>query len=113
MPNLNGDVIGCDHLPQLINGLPKETNLRHRLELLEDEFCAKFKAKPSHYFRVPGRVNLIGEHIDYCGYSVCPMALQQDILVAFRPSEQHNFLCVYNQDVKKYSEYTTNSSDFK
>lgn len=49
------------------------------------------------------RVNLIGEHIDYCGYAVCPMAIEQDILVAVALSK-YNDIYLTNVD-PKYKEF--------
>ncbi|GFG35106.1 hypothetical protein Cfor_01402 [Coptotermes formosanus] len=56
-----------------------------RATRLKDHFVAKYKQEPEFFVRVPGRVNLIGEHVDYCGYSVLPMAIQYDIVMAVKP----------------------------
>ncbi|XP_028814037.1 N-acetylgalactosamine kinase [Denticeps clupeoides] len=53
-----------------------------RLQRLREAFLSKHGEPASFYASAPGRVNLIGEHIDYCGYSVLPMAIEQNILAA-------------------------------
>lgn len=53
-----------------------------RLQNLKNAFETKFGESPLFYAYAPGRVNLIGEHIDYCGYSVLPMAIEPNILAA-------------------------------
>ncbi|XP_043286758.1 N-acetylgalactosamine kinase isoform X2 [Venturia canescens] len=62
-----------------------------RLEDLADSFSKRFNVRPDFIVRVPGRVNLIGEHIDYCGYAVCPMAIEQHMLVAVAVTDSKEF----------------------
>ncbi|MGA0231737.1 MAG: galactokinase family protein, partial [Saprospiraceae bacterium] len=34
---------------------------------------------PDLIVRAPGRANIIGEHVDYCGGTVIPFAIQQSM----------------------------------
>ncbi|TFY56944.1 hypothetical protein EVJ58_g7322 [Rhodofomes roseus] len=53
-----------------------------------EEFEKRFGKKPAYIARAPGRVNLIGDHIDYVLFGCLPAAVEQDILFACGPSSQ-------------------------
>ncbi|PIA60990.1 hypothetical protein AQUCO_00300482v1 [Aquilegia coerulea] len=76
---------------------------KHRFDNFKSKFIQVFGHKPDVYARSPGRVNLIGEHIDYEGYSVLPMAIRQDTIIAIRkhdPSESSKLLRIANVNDK-------------
>ncbi len=53
-----------------------------------DAFARVFPDAPEVAFaRAPGRVNVIGEHTDYNGLPVMPMAIDREIVIAFAPAE--------------------------
>jgi galactokinase len=49
-------------------------------------FQQRFGTDPEFVSRAPGRVNLLGEHVDYNEGFVLPVAIDRDTLVAFRRS---------------------------
>jgi len=49
---------------------------------IKEEFQKRFQKKPDHIFFSPGRVNLIGEHIDYNGGKVMPCAISLGTFLA-------------------------------
>lgn len=48
---------------------------------LRSDFASRFGREP-RVFRAPGRVNLIGEHTDYNGGFVLPMAIERECAIA-------------------------------
>lgn len=67
-----------------IAGVPRRSGLGEPARNTQEAFERAYGAAPELYSRSPGRVNLIGEHIDYEGYGVLPMAIKQDTVFAFR-----------------------------
>ena len=49
-------------------------------------FRHHFGTEPEFFARAPGRVNLLGEHVDYNDGFVMPAAIDRDTLIAFNPS---------------------------
>ncbi|PSR85071.1 Galactokinase [Actinidia chinensis var. chinensis] len=84
---------------------PQLEEARLRFDQLKSKFITVFGHPPDVFARSPGRVNLIGEHIDYEGYSVLPMAIRQDTIVAIRKrdaEEREKCLLIANVS-EKYS----------
>jgi galactokinase len=53
-----------------------------RVDAVVQRFTAHFGRRPEVIVRAPGRVNIIGEHTDYNGLPVLPMAIDRHVLVA-------------------------------
>lgn len=57
-----------------------------RWNTLVESFTTSFSHQPTFVARSPGRVNIIGEHIDYSLYACLPMAITADALLAVSSS---------------------------
>ncbi len=60
-------------------------NRDERVPQLADAFAHHFGGRrATHLVRAPGRVNLIGDHTDYNGLPVFPMAIGRDVRIVYR-----------------------------
>jgi galactokinase len=79
---------------------------------IKEEFQKRFQKKPDHIFFSPGRVNLIGEHIDYNGGKVMPCAISLGTYLAISKNTDKVFRfqclnfpetpnCIYKTPIRK------------
>ena len=64
----------------------------------------KFGRAPTYCVFAPGRINFIGEHTDYSGGLVMPMALSMGIYVAISPND-NGLLRIQSLDFGEYGEF--------
>ncbi|CED85312.1 galactokinase gal [Phaffia rhodozyma] len=69
-----------------------------RWNSLIEKFEQIYGHKPTAICRAPGRVNLIGEHIDYAGFGVLPAAVEFDILIALATRTSRSKVCEDGED---------------
>lgn len=56
-------------------------------ETVSAKFEERFGEEPTHIVRAPGRVNLLGEHVDYNDGFVLPIAIDRATWLAFSPND--------------------------
>lgn len=70
------------------------------------DFVKKYGHRPDFVARSPGRVNIIGEHIDYSLYDVLPTAIAVDMLIAVKvvptPNPDGSYIKIANTDSEKF-----------
>ena len=69
-------------------------------------FSEQFGGEAEHFFRAPGRVNLIGEHTDYNGGFVLPTAIDLGTFVAVRRRDDEQVHVVAADFDEQRSEFT-------
>ena len=69
-----------------------------RAAQLTEVYTRVYGSAPDGVSRAPGRINLIGEHTDYNGGFVLPLAIDRSVLVAYGAATKANTLEVYSLD---------------
>lgn len=89
-----------DESPSVQSLSSLESGLQARVGSVCSAFVSRFGRPPAFIARAPGRVNLIGEHVDYSGYAVLPMAIEQDLLIAVSPNQASKVVTLANVEAR-------------
>ena len=65
---------------------------------IQEKFFELFHTPATHIVRSPGRINLIGEHIDYNDGFVLPASINKEIILAIAPNTTDDTCTLYAAD---------------
>jgi len=89
---------------------PSDPNIQTRYNHIFELFNEIYHGKPLFISRSPGRVNLIGDHIDYCYFPVLPMALDSDVLIAVSLNSSNEINLYNTNPLFKQENFKLNSN---
>ena len=76
-----------------------------------DQFYAQYGCAPSLRIEAPGRVNLIGEHIDYLGGCVMPVAIEPKVTLLVAPKSNGGKIELWSTE-QNDTKYKISPKDF-
>jgi galactokinase len=75
-------------------------------------FKGQFGKQPTLFFRAPGRVNLLGEHVDYNSGPVLPVAIDRAVYLAAAPNNT-GIVQLYAADIGGEISFSLERLDYK
>ncbi|WP_028120778.1 galactokinase [Epilithonimonas tenax] len=64
----------------------------------KEAFQSKYNAEPKHFFLAPGRINMMGEHVDYSDGFVLPAAIDKHICFAVKKVDDSEICTFFAKD---------------
>lgn len=74
-----------------------------------EHFLKTFKSEPKHIFLSPGRINIIGEHVDYNDGYVLPAAINKYVCIAISPNTNSD-CTIIAKDLNEVFEFSLNDN---
>lgn len=74
---------------------------------VKELFIKNFNTNPQEYYKAPGRINIIGEHVDYNSGICLPMALQHCAFIAVK-QRKDTVVKIYSAQEKKLATFNIN-----
>ena len=92
--------------------LPAADQFMELRQRVENEYQSRFGRVPYVVAAAPGRVNLIGEHIDYNNGFVLPMAIERYVIIAAAPCSDpsHEHAIFYSSDLQESTDIPIGAS---
>lgn len=86
-----------------------DARLTRLVEETKEQFLQRFGHMPRWIAAAPGRVNLIGEHIDYNDGFVLPMAIERYVVIAADLASQDRQISLHSVDLNQTVELALSS----